>query len=145
MPRRIAAEMKCARCGRIWYADVPDLTKPEDIPCGALKLSLRRSDGHIHAIEFDVLCKVCEQAIATYADNIDRELKKISPDRKPRDKKEAPKAVPVQPAHTNGTPPTAHAALSGPVQASPSPARVVTPPLSTGPRPPATGLPSGKP
>jgi hypothetical protein len=105
MPRRITTEMKCARCGRLWYADVLDLTKPDDVSCGSLKLTARSADGAVREIDFDALCTVCEKSVLALVDGIDRDMKKASPQRKPRAKKEEgavapPPPVVTQPAHT---------------------------------------------
>lgn len=88
MPRRIAAEVKCARCGRIWYADVPDLSKPEEIGCSSLRLSFVGLDHSHKEIEFDALCTVCSKTLASLVEGIGRDMQKASPMRKSRAKKE---------------------------------------------------------
>jgi hypothetical protein len=85
MPKRIAAEMTCARCTRIWYADYNP--ESQNTSCAALELTLKNADGKERKFSFDALCDVCARAVNSYIDLIGEKLVKASPNRKARAKK----------------------------------------------------------
>ena len=88
--QRIAVETKCARCGRLWYADYD---KTKDMPvCSSFQASLAIG-ALTRTIEYDALCDVCLRAVVGYLDNIDK-LQKASPNRKPTGKKKGATSAP---------------------------------------------------
>lgn len=141
MPKRIAAEMCCARCGRVWYADYDPEKK--DVETTSLELVVRAPGGKERKISYDALCDTCAKAVAAHIDQIDK-LEKASPQRKPRAKKvgsEGTQASPPAPPPPNAMPAAPPAA--GAVAAAPSARAAASAhapstargPQSTGPRP----------
>ena len=127
MPRRITAEMKCARCGRLWYADY-DVVKG-DIDCVSLEMVLKSGTGQERKVSFDAICGICTKAIVNYIDQIDRDMKKASPQRRtgarktPKEVQASPPAPPPQTPTLSlpGTPAVASALLaSSPAKGAPS-------------------------
>lgn len=120
MPRRIAVEMKCARCGRVWYADY-DPAKG-DVETTSLELTVKAPGGQERRVEYDALCDVCVSSVAAHVDQIDKKMEKASPQRRPRAKKSeekgAPAATPAPPTATQQS--VAKTPLGTPATASPS-------------------------
>ena len=84
--------MKCARCGRLWYADYD--TMAEEPVSVSLHLELKGANGQSRVVDFDALCDVCVKTLVNCVDQIDREMKKASPNwRKPRAKKKSGASV----------------------------------------------------
>ncbi len=136
MPRRIAAEMTCDRCGRIWYADFS--VEKQDVTCASLELSIREANGEERKVCFEALCDVCAASVAGYLTAITRKMKKASPQRKPKAKKEGAVATPspfgTLPASTPSPlgSPGGHTVAAPAVPAAPIPTRSTgTPPRAT--------------
>lgn len=93
MPKKIQTELKCDRCGAVWYeAYVPGGPEPDTASLEVtLKTPLEGSDGVSaeRTVVYEVLCHKCVNAVTGYVDNID-----IDPDarRKPRGTRKGPKA-----------------------------------------------------
>lgn len=140
MPQRIAVELKCARCGRVWFQDYdPKVGKVTGVT--SIAVTVTENEKVVKSIDFDALCEPCTKAVANYVSQLDK-VNKASPERESRAKRK--EGTPAEPA-----PPPPAAAPSTPVRAAPAAgppppdaafgkAGASAPVPSTGPTPPPT-------
>lgn len=82
MPKRIACEMKCDRCGAVWYEDyTPGEPEPATPSMAAILKVPGKPD---RVVKYDTLCEKCSGTVANYVDSLD-----LDPEarKKPRAKK----------------------------------------------------------
>jgi hypothetical protein len=118
--RKLVYETQCSRCDRkeMQAASPEDLTSPE--PEGEESLSFYATLAAAHdekalEVRFQDLCTPCRRTIRALLEQVGKKIEGVSPDRKPAEKKAAPKksreakektaASHAQPSEPNHTPP----------------------------------------
>ena len=87
MARKKMIEVKCDRCKRVHYIE----EKLDKTIKASLNLEFKPSTGGTHdhiKLEFEDLCEPCERTIKNLVENIAKEIKGKSPDRKSGAKEE---------------------------------------------------------
>jgi len=87
MPKRIAIEYKCDRCGATWFEDWNGSDTPPETASLTLALTAPNLAKPARELTFDVVCQTCYQTVINYIDHIDLP-NKPKVEKKPGAKKE---------------------------------------------------------
>lgn len=119
--RRVTVQMCCDRCGRVWHEDY-DQTK--EVEPTSISLTVKSPGNPEYKVEYKEMCQACVSAVAGYVSHIDKDTKKVSPQRKSKAKKEVGAAPtpqvtkPKVPEQTAPTPSPVQASTSGKVSSA---------------------------